>query len=388
MESSVLKEQILKELWETPLFDVHSHFCSQGDRVDNLDDYILGWSQPEVEPPTTSEDQKRRWFSSRFRYKRSLWFCRAFSSAIKDLYETKDAEEIARRMNELRQKGLIGSMKWMKEKANVEFLVIDSNPELARKVDWVFSTYRLDFSLLGGEQFNLEEGMRGLEERITELKKEGAISCIKVPIAYDRSLYMEEVSREEAGVISSGDPRKRSEEERKKLENYIYRYLFRKAGSWNMPVEIHTGFGWAIHKRPLRLSEADPENLLPVFEDPDFGSTNFILFHGGYPFLSKTGYLAASFSNVFLDFTCLCPESRNVLIRGLHEWLDIVPMDRIVAGSDGSYEWLYFAARCNREALASVLADKVSGGFMSMDLALEMGRRILRDNAYTLFDLK
>jgi Tat protein secretion system quality control protein TatD with DNase activity len=74
-----------------------------------------------------------------------------------------------------------------------------------------------------------------------------------------------------------------------------------------------------------------------------------------------------------------------MLKRGLHEWIDIVPMDRIVTGSDGSYEWLYFAGKYNREALAEVLAEKISNEHMDMELAVEVGRHVLRDNARRVF---
>jgi hypothetical protein len=76
-----------------------------------------------------------------------------------------------------------------------------------------------------------------------------------------------------------------------------------------------------------------------------------------------------------------------MLKRALHEWIDIVPMDRMVTGSDGSYEWLYFGAKLNRECLAQVLAEKIDDEFMDEEMALSVGRHILRDNARDIFGL-
>ena len=171
---------------------------------------------------------------------------------------------------------------------------------------------------------------------------------------------------------------------RRRYEDFIFRHFFEKAGEWGSPVEVHTGFDWPIHTRPLRLSEAE-ENLLSVLEDDHFRSTKFVLLHGGYPFTSTTGYLAASFLNVYLDFTCLSAESRSVLSGSLDEWIDVVPMDRIVTGSDGRYEWVFFASEVNRQCLAEILTKKVEEEYMDEALAIQVGRRILRENGRELF---
>jgi hypothetical protein len=76
-----------------------------------------------------------------------------------------------------------------------------------------------------------------------------------------------------------------------------------------------------------------------------------------------------------------------MLKRALHEWIDIVPMDRMVTGSDGSYEWLFFGAKLNRECLAEVLTEKIEDEYMDEEMAYSVGRRILRDNARRIFEL-
>jgi predicted TIM-barrel fold metal-dependent hydrolase len=380
-----LKRDVLSELWKIPIFDVHSHYCSEGGEVEGGDAYIGAWTQPEMPPTGLSDEALQDWRRSRWDLKKSMWMSRAFRPVLRDLYQTDDPEAIGRAMNEVRHKGLVGSMNWMRDKANVEYLVVDSNPDLAAENDWILSTYRLDASSIIDRPCDLGARLDEVDREVGRLQKAGGVNCFKVPIAYVRSLYMDDVPQGRAAKIVEKAPGKRTAEEQKEAEDYIYRHFFRKAADWSLPVEIHTGFGWAIGARPLRLSEADPENLLPILEDPEYRSTQFILFHGGYPFLSKMGYIAGSFSNVHLDFTCLCPESWTMLKRGLHEWIDIVPMDRIVTGSDGSYEWLYFAGKYNREALAEVLAEKISNEYMDMELAVEVGRHVLRDNARRVF---
>ncbi len=379
-----LARTILDELWDIPIFDVHSHFCGEEGPVRGVDEYIAGWTQPET-PGNIGPSELRGWRISRWPMKKSLWIGRAFFIALQELYRSNDRTTICAKMNEVRAGGLLGSMEWMRQRSNVDYLVVDSNPELAAKLRWVRSTYRLDARAITGTQGDLGRRIAEVEEKVSSMVAAGRAHCLKIPIAYDRSLEIGDVGLEKASDIVAKESKHRTSQEAKEAEDHVYRHFFRKAGDWSIPVEVHTGFGWAIGKRPLRLCEADPENLLPVLEDPEMGSTKFILFHGGYPFLSKAAYLAGSFSNVYLDFTCLCQESWTMLKAALHEWIDVVPMDRIVSGSDGSYEWLYFAAKINRECLAHVLAEKVTEEFMDIDLALEIGGRILRENALAIF---
>ena len=379
---------LLDEFWGIPLFDVHSHFCQEGGMVDDPESYLSAWTQPEVPPPGLTEAQIRDWREGRWAMKRTYWFSRACGNALRELYATDDSAEMARLMNGVRARGLEASIDWMRGKSNVENIVVDSNPDLAAAREGILSTYRLDARGVTWRSCELEDVLEGEEERIKGLKEAGGVHCFKIPVAYDRSLRMEDVSLEEAARAARKEPEKRNPGEQKAIEDYIFRHFMRRAGRWSMPVEIHTGFGWAIHDRPLRLSEADPENLLPVLENEEFRRTQFILFHGGYPFTSKMGYMAGAFSNVNLDFTCLSPESWRMLKRALHEWIDIVPLDRMVAGSDGSYEWLYFGARLNRECLAQVLAEKVESEYMDLEMAVSMGRHILRDNGRRIFGLE
>ena len=380
-----LREEILAHAWETPHFDVHSHFCQEGGPVGSVDGYVGAWTQPEVLPAGLSDEEAYRWRRSRWEMKRSYWISRAFPPALEHLYGTADKGEMAAEMNRLRERGLVASIDWVMARSNVECVVVDSNPQLASSNEGILSTYRLEPPALFEGACDLEVRIDQIEEEVRSWMTKGGVHCFKVPSAYFRTLLIEDAPASRALRAASKAMAKRDPAEERALEDYVFRHFFGRASEWGLPVEIHTGFGWAIGKRPLRLSEADPENLLPILEDPGFSSTTFVLFHGGYPFTSKMGYIAGAFPNVYLDFTCLCPESWSMLKRALHEWIDIVPMDRIVTGSDGSYEWMFFAAKYNRECLAQVLTEKVAGEHMDMDLAKEVLDRVLSLNGRTVF---
>jgi hypothetical protein len=72
--------------------------------------------------------------------------------------------------------------------------------------------------------------------------------------------------------------------------------------------------------------------------------------------------------------------------RALHEWLEVMPSDRLLWGADCfNAETIYAAALINRAVIAEVLAEKVSRGDLREEDALRIGRQILRDNALALY---
>ena len=72
--------------------------------------------------------------------------------------------------------------------------------------------------------------------------------------------------------------------------------------------------------------------------------------------------------------------------RAFHEWLDVMPSDRIMWGADAHHaEGIYGATELTRRCLAEVLAERVDRGDLLEEHALRIGRQILRDNALALF---
>jgi predicted TIM-barrel fold metal-dependent hydrolase len=72
--------------------------------------------------------------------------------------------------------------------------------------------------------------------------------------------------------------------------------------------------------------------------------------------------------------------------RAFHEWLEVMPSDRIMWGADCNHgEGIYGATEFTRRCLAEVLAKKVEHGDLLEEHALRIGTQILRDNALALF---
>lgn len=78
--------------------------------------------------------------------------------------------------------------------------------------------------------------------------------------------------------------------------------------------------------------------------------------------------------------------SYSMAKRAFHEWLELVPSDRILWGTDLHHtEGIYAAAEFTRRCLGEVLAEKVAHGDLAEQQAEWIGEQIMRDNALEVF---
>ena len=100
--------------------------------------------------------------------------------------------------------------------------------------------------------------------------------------------------------------------------------------------------------------------------------------------------LAKNFPNVYINMNEMYSFSPSMTKWNLEEWLDAVPNNKIIAfgGDDSSIEQIYAASVIARHIVAEVLAKKVVEGQFSEIEAIEIARRILRDNVLKMYKLK
>lgn len=224
-------------------------------------------------------------------------------------------------------------------------------------------------------------------------KREGAIA-IKFVAAYMRPLDFADVPQSEAGPIYArhvrgGEP---AWNEYKRLQDFLFRYIAREAGRLGLAVHIHTGGGCGHF---FNLSGANPLLLETVVNDPALRKTNFVLVHGGYPFVKETQFLIEK-PNVYADFSAqtflLTPQA---LGRALRDWLEYEP-EKILFGTDASpatpevswEESAWMTNKTAREALALALTGMMKDGDITRERATELARMVLRENAIKLYGLK
>jgi len=99
--------------------------------------------------------------------------------------------------------------------------------------------------------------------------------------------------------------------------------------------------------------------------------------------------LAKTFPNVYADLCWVYIISPEIGRRLLHELIETVPGNKIMAfgGDEQTVEMAYAHSRMARQVVARVLSEKVAEGYFKEDEAIVLARRMLRDNPAGLFSL-
>ena len=97
--------------------------------------------------------------------------------------------------------------------------------------------------------------------------------------------------------------------------------------------------------------------------------------------------LAKNFSNVYADLCWVHIISPTVGRRVLREWIETIPGNKIFAfGGDYRFvEGAYAHARMARACVTRVLTEAVDDGYLALDEALALARKLLHDNAAEFF---
>jgi uncharacterized protein len=216
-----------------------------------------------------------------------------------------------------------------------------------------------------------------LLDRLFQKAKAAGAACVKSAIAYDRPLDFQNVSRERAAKVFGRMGDQITAEERKDFGDFIMWRLVELSAKYDLPFQIHTGHAKIQGSNPMLLV-----NLIAA--NPN---TKFILLHGGYPWIGETGAIVTRYPrHVWVDSVWLPTISYTMAKRAFHEWLEVMPSDRIMWGGDSKLpEGIYGATAFTRRCLAEVLAERVEAGDLMEEQALRIGRQILRENALALF---
>jgi len=292
----------------------------------------------------------------------------------------------------------------LKDKCNIEYVVVDGedrsfgDPKMFRYVkrfgEFFFATSPKKIKAIEKQQ---DYEIKTLDDFVSALSiafhkaMDKDFVAVKVGIAYERSLFFEDVSKEKAEevftkimALHKNDALQYNGSDIKPLQDYMMYRLLDLARATNTPVEFHTGLQAGDGNIIENSNPALLSNLFLKYRD-----VKFILFHGGYPFGGELATLAKNFRNVYLDMCWLYIISPSYSERYLHEWLETVPANKIMAfGGDflnveGVYGHLLFA----RQVVANVLIAKVKDGYFTENEALKIAQMILHDNAIQLLKL-
>jgi len=234
----------------------------------------------------------------------------------------------------------------------------------------------------GIELKTLDDYLSLFDSLISDIDQNSLLS-LKVGLAYRRNLHFSNVSREEAEELFNKAP-SISSSGKTALEDFMFHHVIKKSVEYKLPVQIHTGY---LSGYDHNLADPHPYGLLnSLQEHPD---ATFVLFHGGYPWTGEFGTIGKNYANVILDLVWLPQISREKSIAAVDEILDLVPYNKICWGSDcklieeavGSLEY-------GKDVIATVLSKRVDRGLMTEEVAVDIARKIFRDNAIRVYSLE
>lgn len=215
-------------------------------------------------------------------------------------------------------------------------------------------------------------------------KKAGAIAE-KFEMAYLRGFDIANPSKADAekAYVGKGDY--------KNLQDYVFRYLALECGRLGMAVHIHV---CASAGGYFNISATAPSKLEPILHDPVLRKTNFVLLHGGWPYIGEMTALL-QIPNVYTDFSEQTfngyPREVSTAIR---KWLEYQP-EKVLYATDayafskeiGWEEAGYIANKTGREALGIALSGMLADEEIPRARAVELARMVLRENARKLYGL-
>lgn len=221
----------------------------------------------------------------------------------------------------------------------------------------------------------LDDYDRLLDLAVAQAKKAGA-PALKCTVAYGRTLQFDRVPRDRAAAAFARPRQDLSPAQVKDVQDHVMWRLTELAAKYDLPFQVHTGHA--------RIQGSNPMLLVDLIEANP--KTKFVLFHGGFPWVSESGLIAMKYPNVWLDSCWLPTLGYTLARRGYQEWFDMVPSNRILWGADGGTpEAIYGATVLTRQCLAEALAEKVLRGELREADAKRIGQQILRDNALALY---
>lgn len=393
-------DRLLATMKGAPVINTHSHFMESSEfKPYDLDALLthsyVNWRE---KTPEASPGARKDYLDKVRHNSYILWLERA----LKDIYRLDGGitegnwEELSEKIQKAHKDGS-ASITFLKQTCNYQKIIHDPywNPQQAIKYPGFFTpTYRVNMFLygwgpaihdhnghnaqvvLGTNIKDIDEYVDMMHRTILQRKADGCVA-LKSSIAYDRELDFHETSKEAAQkALSAGNDA--GAQEIRWFQDYIYYQACKTAAALDLPFQNHTGLGILRKTNAMQLHEAIDKN-------PD---TRFVLFHGSYPWTEDICALLHNYHNVYPDLCWLPIISNTACERLLGELIDVGSSDKVTWGCDTwTSEESYGALLSVRHVLAKVLSKKIEEGFMTLNDAEKLTKKILFENAKQLYSL-
>jgi len=419
-----LEQRLIDAFDAMPIADTHEHLLLEEERVTQRIDFfslighyaigdaisagMTGEALRVMQNKDASDMERWRALEPYWKYSQFTGYSRCLRIAIRDIYgfEEISTSTIHQINDAIRTRNKPGLYHYIfKERAHIRFWVFDDRHAKPTKADRDYFVVVREFDrfalpqrradvheleqITGVSITSLADLKEALEKNFSE-EVEAGIVGVKTVIAYTRDIHFREVeeaaaARDFDSVMRGDRPlpvgfRQHVHRPFRNLEDHMFHHVIKLAEAHHLPVQFHTGMNGTNF-----VENTNPTHLTNLFFL--YPQVRFDIFHIGYPYWEELSVLAKSFANVSVDFCWVPIISPALSGRALSEYLDTVPSNKILAfGGDYFYAELTYAhAKIARKVVAQVLAAKVEAGYCNEAEALELGRRLLFDNAAGLF---
>ena len=357
-----------------------------------------------LEKPCGEDESEQRWKELRpyLENVRNTIYYRYLLIAFRDLYglggeeiEDSNWNEISWRIRERSKNHLKWSLEVL-DKMKVHRVILDINGtappnneivkderlvQVVRMDDFIQGNPKVVENFAKEKVHSFDDYLNVLDQAFEAVVKAGVVA-IKSGQAYGRKLFYDSVAKSDAERLFSKGLNRVSSEERRIFEDFMMHAVCERCARHELPFQIHTGIQAGNYNT---ITNAKPTHLTNLFRK--FQDVQFDLFHGGYPYIQEAGILAKYFPNVHLDACWLAHISPAAYKRGLDEWLEIVPSNKIFAwgGDHGIIEHSYASLMLAKDLVSEVLAAKVVSGYFSKKVAILAAERIMGQNAIGVY---
>lgn len=418
-----LFENILENVLQLTIIDSHEHLDaferSREKDTDILQEYLrqyfrsdlisVGLDAAQMAFATdSSQPLMARWKTVEpyWNLARNTGYGRALDAAVQGIYGAKrldgsTIEGLNEAFLKTLQPGANHYRRILKDMSRIEYSVLDGGTDCDR--EFFRSAFRVDFLVsprswdeiekaaadVGVPVCCLDDWLQVCAAHIENALSQGAVA-LKCALAYNRPLRFENAAyreaedcfhamlnakarpRWEAGAVIPG----------KAFEDYVMHFILRMANRRGLVLQLHTGLQ---EGNGNLISHADPALLTNLFVQ--YPRVKFDLFHIGYPYQHVLSALGKMFPNVYLNMCWAHVISPAASVSALGEWLDSVPVGKIIAfgGDYRMVDLVYAHQRMARENVSRALAQKVWQGAFGLDEAKWMAQRMFYENPKTLY---
>lgn len=222
--------------------------------------------------------------------------------------------------------------------------------------------------------------LKSVADKIVGLK---SIAAYRSGLEINTNVARKDAEKGLTEVLRDGNPTRIAN---KSFIDYIFTLSLEVSLIFDLPMQIHTGFG----DKDLDLRLSNPLHLRMLLEDERFSKCRVVLLHASYPFSKEASYLASVYPQVYLDFGLAVPKlSVQGMISSVNELLELAPIKKVMFSTDGYAfpETYYLGAKKARECLFSVLRDACIDGDLTFAEAIEAAKDIFALNAIKFYKI-